>query len=137
MCEAAEVAAETGASAGFGRFGAAVLLDDAASEVRFGGPKDNFCWASGIGTRWRELDRGVNKVRDSFHSRELLVESDGLRKIETGSNEIGDEGVRHLGDALTRGAAPALEELYLRGNPASDAAKQALLDARPGLRIFY
>ena len=53
------------------------------------------------------------------------------------SNEIGDEGVRHLGDALTRGAAPALEELYLRGNPASDAAKQALLDARPGLRIFY
>ena len=48
MCEAAEVAAETGASAGFGRFGAAVLLDDAASEVRFGGPKDNFCWASGI-----------------------------------------------------------------------------------------
>ena len=56
------------------------------------------------------------------------------------SNEIGDDGserVRHLGDALTRGAAPALEELYLRGNPASDAAKQALLDARPGLRIFY
>ena len=49
MCEAAEVAAETGASAGFGRFGAALLLDDAASEARFGGPKDNNCWANGIG----------------------------------------------------------------------------------------
>ena len=50
MCEAAEVTAETGASAGFGRFGAALLLDDAASEVRFGGPKESFCCASGIGT---------------------------------------------------------------------------------------
>ena len=28
-------------------------------------------------------------------------------------NKIGDEGMRHLGDALARGAAPALETLYL------------------------
>ena len=72
-------------------------------------------------------------------------------------NQIGDEGLRHLGDALARGAAPALEELDLDysdksatpiptrsagysysnkiGNRASDAAKQALRDARPGLDI--
>ena len=37
--------------------------------------------------------------------------------------------MRHLGDALARGAAPALEKLYLNGNPASDAAQQAVQDA--------
>ena len=51
------------------------------------------------------------------------------------NNKIGDEGLRHLGDALARGAAPALKTLELSTNPASDAAKQALRDARPGLRI--
>ena len=44
--------------------------------------------------------------------------------------------MRHPGDALARGAAPALETLDLMDNPASAAAKQALRDARPGLRIF-
>ena len=44
-------------------------------------------------------------------------------------------GMRHLGDALARGAAPALKMLSLLNNPASDAAKQALRDTRPGLRI--
>ena len=37
--------------------------------------------------------------------------------------------MRHLGDALVRGAAPALETLDLRLNPASDAAQQAVQDA--------
>ena len=46
-------------------------------------------------------------------------------------NQIGDEGVRHLSDALARGAAPALKQRYnvglnLDGNPASDAAHGAL-----------
>ena len=36
--------------------------------------------------------------------------------------------MRHLGDALARGAAPALEWLGLGGNPASDAAQQAVQD---------
>ena len=52
------------------------------------------------------------------------------------SNKIGDEGMRHLADALARGAAPALETLQLDGNPASHAAQQALRDARPGLEIL-
>ena len=36
--------------------------------------------------------------------------------------------MRHLGDALARGAAPALENLYL-DDTASYAAKQAVEDA--------
>ena len=48
---------------------------------------------------------------------------------QAAKNKIGDEGLRHLGDALARGAAPALKELPLGGNPASDAAQQAVQDA--------
>ena len=44
-------------------------------------------------------------------------------------NKIGDEGARHLGDAIARGEAPALKELDLDNNPASDVAKQAVKDA--------
>ena len=44
-------------------------------------------------------------------------------------NKIGDEGLRHLSDALARGAAPALKHLGLGNNPASDAAQQAVQDA--------
>ena len=58
-----------------------------------------------------------------------------LESLNLISNQIGDEGMRHLSDALANGAAPALEKLGLSGNPASDAAKQALRDARPGLEI--
>ena len=43
-------------------------------------------------------------------------------------NEIGDEGLRHLGDALANGAAPALKVLELTGNPACAAAQQAVTD---------
>ena len=67
-----------------------------------------------------------------------------LGALNLKNNGIGDEGMRHLADALARGAAPALEWLIIRGNPASDAARQALRDARPnpnpnalpGLQIF-
>ena len=38
-------------------------------------------------------------------------------------------GMRHLGDALARGAAPALKWLGLDRNPASAAAQQAVKDA--------
>ena len=65
------VTAETDASAGFGRFGAAVLLDDAASEARFGGPKDNFCCARGIGL---SLAR-THSVKDAFGVEMLRVEA--------------------------------------------------------------
>ena len=58
-----------------------------------------------------------------------------LETLDLHSNKIGDEGMRHLGDALARGAAPALKKLDLHVNPASAAAKQAVRDARPGLQI--
>ena len=48
--------------------------------------------------------------------------------------------MRHLGDALARGAAPALKKLWLSANPASDDAKQAVRDAlkqvRPDFQIL-
>ena len=49
--------------------------------------------------------------------------------LSLSGNEIGDEGLRHLSDALARGAAPALTYLELDNNPASDAAQQAVQDA--------
>ena len=53
-------------------------------------------------------------------------------------NKIGDKGMRQLGDAFKRGAAPAIKEvgddgLVLHGNPASDAAKLA---AKPRYRYL-
>ena len=39
-----------------------------------------------------------------------------LKGLFLNDNKIGAEGMRHLGDALARGAAPALETLYLEGN---------------------
>ena len=44
-------------------------------------------------------------------------------------NEIGDEGMRHLGDALARGAAPALETLDLRENKIGDEGMRHLGEA--------
>ena len=34
-----------------------------------------------------------------------------------GGNQIGDDGMRALADAVAGGAAPSLEMIYLRGNP--------------------
>ena len=43
-------------------------------------------------------------------------------------NKIGDEGLRHLGDALANGA-PALEYLWLQGNKIGDKGVRHLADA--------
>ena len=42
-----------------------------------------------------------------------------LKRLDIGKNRIGDEGARHLADALARGAAPVLDRLNIYGNPAS------------------
>ena len=52
-----------------------------------------------------------------------------LEYLNLSNNNIGDQGLRHLSEAFARGAAPALEWLVLDGNPASDAAQQAVRDA--------
>ena len=52
-----------------------------------------------------------------------------LVTLDLSLNKIGDDGLRHLGDALANGAAPALKTLLLSGNAASDAARQAVEDA--------
>ena len=49
--------------------------------------------------------------------------------LDLSLNQIGDDGVRQLGDALANGAAPALKTLLLSGNAASNAARQAVEDA--------
>ena len=50
--------------------------------------------------------------------------------LNLGNNNIGDDGMRSLADAFAKGALPALEYAPgLGGNPASDAAKQAVEDA--------
>ena len=59
-----------------------------------------------------------------------------LELLDLSYNKIGDEGLRHLADALARGAAPALKWLYLSGNPASGAAGKAVEDARHGLETI-
>ena len=52
-----------------------------------------------------------------------------LVTLDLSLNKIGDDGLRHLGDAVSHGAAPALKTLLLSGNAASDAARQAVEDA--------
>ena len=59
---------------------------------------------------------------------EMLGALPSLVAIYLRDNKIRDEGMRYLSDALARGAAPALEEIGLSNNPASDAAKQAVKD---------
>ena len=48
---------------------------------------------------------------------------------QLGPRGIGDEGVRHLSDALARGAAPALKLLTLNGNEIGDNGAHHLADA--------
>ena len=54
---------------------------------------------------------------------------EAARQLRLFGNKIGDEGLRHLGDALARDAAPALKNLNLNQNPASATAQQAVQDA--------
>lgn len=63
---------------------------------------------------------------------DAAIANDALQALVTldlSLNKIGDDGLRHLGDALANGAAPALKTLLLSGNAASDAARQAVEDA--------
>ena len=65
-----------------------------------------------------------------------------LRWLNLDGSQITDDGCAHLASRLRSGALPALEELYLKGTPASDvdetpasdAAIDAVYEARPGLR---
>ena len=52
-----------------------------------------------------------------------------------GNPAIGDEGAAALAAALREGAAPKLKEISLHCCPASEAAKQALKEAREGLTV--
>ena len=49
-------------------------------------------------------------------------------------SQITADGCAHLASRLRSGALPALEELYLGGPPASEAARAAVYEARPGLQ---
>ena len=48
-------------------------------------------------------------------------------------NQITDAGCATLASALRRGALPALKQLNLDDNPASEEATEAVLASRPGL----
>ena len=48
-----------------------------------------------------------------------------LEILGLGDNQITDEGCAALASALRGGALPALGDLYLDGNPASEEAQQA------------
>ena len=56
-----------------------------------------------------------------------------LEFLELRYNEIGDEGARHLANALEKGAAPALKRLDFRDNRISAAAEQEVRSQRPSL----
>ena len=100
-----------------------------------------FCGALGSGAApaLKTLNLRLNKIGDEGlrHLGDALARgaAPALEILELGFNKIGDEGMRHLGDALGRGAAPALKEvgwssgLVIHGNPASEAAQQAVEDA--------
>jgi hypothetical protein len=53
------------------------------------------------------------------HTQELLLYG----------NKIGDAGLTALAKAVESGALPALGSLLLSGNPASEQAQQAAMDA--------
>ena len=59
-----------------------------------------------------------------------------LKSLETlhlHLNRITDAGCATLASALRGGALPALKELLLGDNPASEEATEAVLGSRPGL----
>ena len=89
--------------------------DAAMAAARFGGARARAASRRGARARARRgLARGAVPA---------------LWRLCLRNNKIGDEGMRHLGDALARGAAPALTVATARR-----AAIAALEDARPGLR---
>ena len=56
-----------------------------------------------------------------------------LKGLGLGSTQITDDGCAYLASRLRSGALPALAYLYLDGVSASDAAIDAVHEARPGL----
>ena len=57
-----------------------------------------------------------------------------LKRLNLDSTQITDDGCAHLASRLRSGALPALRYLVLEGIPASEAARAAVHEARPGLR---
>ena len=57
-----------------------------------------------------------------------------LEWLHLGESQITDDGCAHLASRLRIGALPALKGLCLDGIPASEAAIDAVYEARPGLR---
>ena len=53
--------------------------------------------------------------------------------LDLGQSQITDAGCAYLASRLRSGALPALAYLYLDGVSASDAAIDAVHEARPGL----
>ena len=82
------------------------------------------------------LDLSSNEIGDEglHHVADALARgaAPALKDLTVWGNTIGNEGVRHLGNALARGAAPALEELYLEYNKIGDEGARHLGDALAG-----
>ena len=57
-----------------------------------------------------------------------------LKHLYLSSTQITDAGCAHLASRLRSGALPALKGLYLEEILASDAAIDAVYEARPGVR---
>jgi len=57
-----------------------------------------------------------------------------LKWLSLGETQITDSGCAHLASRLRSGALPALKGLYLEEILASDAAIDAVYEARPGVR---
>ena len=57
-----------------------------------------------------------------------------LKVLILGGIQITDDGCAHLASRLRSGALPELGHLRLEGIPASEAARAAVHEARPGLR---
>jgi hypothetical protein len=57
-----------------------------------------------------------------------------LKLLFLGGSQITDDGCAHLASRLRSGALPALEHLYLDDISASEAARAAVHEARPGLQ---
>ena len=57
-----------------------------------------------------------------------------LKALNLDRSQITDDGCTQLASRLRSGALPALERLSLEKVPASDAARDAVYEARPGLQ---
>ena len=85
------------------------------------------------------LDLSNNKIGDEGmrHLADAFTRgaAPALKTLNLYANKIGDEGMRPLGDALARGGAPALEMIVLVGNSVSGAAQQEFANACKDRRV--